>query len=367
MAGREYEERRLEAAEDPPVAIETPPQALDALALQRTAGNQAVARMLQAGSAPRSIQRLKYKQDTFDRALTWAIGGTAKGMTFGKGSDRRKITQSSEEVAAEQISNFSAIDDIVVHNFEHSLTGRYYRTRRQKGAFLGKTILFLSGSGGSAETYSKPIATEYAYRGADLVAVNYRGFGGSTYKEGAKTKRATRDDLSAETFHSDARAIYDWMTQDQGIDSSSILVLGYSLGGPVAADLVASLAEEGLSVGGLILHSALDSIRAEAVRNTGAYAGNIGADAVGTEMNTGDALLRLADIDPDLPLMIMSGSQKDGDQLDIDTTQLPETARGAGMRNVFEASGPGHHLTPAVHLSSDVNSKLEEFLAEVDA
>ena len=74
---------------------------------------------------------------------------------------------------------------VAVH---HDINGNGDKDANDGGAYAGKTVLFLSGSGGSAETYGLQIARYYCVRGADVVAVNYRGFGGSTVDVKGKQK-----------------------------------------------------------------------------------------------------------------------------------------------------------------------------------
>jgi pimeloyl-ACP methyl ester carboxylesterase len=333
-------------------------------ALQQGAGNRAVARLVEGDQGERQLARLKYKNDWFDKALGGLIKDTALKATYGSDSDRRTIKKSTADVKRDESGTFSDVQDVTIKNGVHSLTGRHYKTRKKSGPFYGKTIIFLSGSGGTAEDYSLPVAKQYCYEGANMIAVNYRAFGGSTYQAKGKTKRAGRGDLSERSFLSDALAIFDWTWNNVEPNSKNIIVMGYSLGGPVASMLVDELLQGKVPIGGLIMHSALDSVRAEAVRSAGAYKGNVAADAVGNEMDSKARLRSIAQNDPTLPMMFISGSSAD-EHLDLNRTGLPGTAQGAGARNVFFGQGTGGHMDTALHFSDDVTKELHKFAGKV--
>lgn len=347
--------------------------------LQHSIGNQATQRvMISTGADDRSLQRLKYKKDKFDRFLASLpfVKKMAKGQTVGSGSDRRMIDKDTETVKNESVGSvFSNVEDVSVpvQGGNHTLKGRYYLPKvrgshRTPGKYKGQTILFLSGSGGSAETYSLPVAKFYCDEEAKLLAVNYRGFGESeTVDDSGKKKNLTRNDFSDATFNEDAFTIFNWCVANKEPDPGKIIVMGYSLGGPIASRLVAGLAKAGIRVGGLILHSALDSVRDQAVRGTGEYLGNVGADAAGLTLNTKQWLQQIADTTgyEDLPLLIVSGSGNE-EHLDLSTTELDKLARRLGFTNVFSGEGEGGHLSPATHLGTEtVSQQVDAFFNKV--
>ena len=108
-------------------------------------------------------------------------------------------------------------------------------------AHSGKTVLFLSGSGGTAEDQSSDVARKYASHGADVLAVNYRGFGKS---EGVPSENG---------LLADAQSMLDHLVKEKGIAPEDIIVHAYSLGGPVGAHLSSMSAFAGRPLGGLVL------------------------------------------------------------------------------------------------------------------
>ena len=103
------------------------------------------------------------------------------------------------------------------------------------------TILFCHGNGGNISYYLDK-AVMYHSIGANCLLFDYSGYGKS---EGKPSERATYEDVSA---------AYKWLVESKKIDPNSIILHGWSLGGPIAAKLAA---EE--QVRGLILESTFTS------------------------------------------------------------------------------------------------------------
>lgn len=90
-------------------------------------------------------------------------------------------------------------------------------------------VLFLSGSGGSAEDYGTDIAEFYQKSGASMLSVNYAGYG--EYAKGTEIPEPTE-----ESILQDAQAMLQHLL-DQGYKSDQIVIHGYSLGGAIAGKL----------------------------------------------------------------------------------------------------------------------------------
>jgi pimeloyl-ACP methyl ester carboxylesterase len=346
----------------------------DIVMLQRQLGNRAVQRLLAQREAvtpkPSTVPAMKHI--TVDRALGSQrriqrnvfhdmFRGYARKNIFGKNKERRKIEKDTATVKKEMSAFFKNITDISVKSGPHTLAGRYYKGVDKKdandgGAYAGKTVLFLSGSGGSAETYGLQIARYYCVRGADVVAVNYRGFGGSTVEVKGKQKQMDNSEITEQGVYDDSQAIFKHMTDSMGIDPGSVIIHGFSLGGPVAAQLVAHLAGLGIRVGGLVLHSPMDSVREQAKQNAptrgiGAFAANAG----GVTMDLKQHLTALSKIDgfKDLAIHFMSGKAENDDQLDINKTKVDDVATGLGFTNTSKTvSNEGDHLAVSDHMKT---------------
>jgi pimeloyl-ACP methyl ester carboxylesterase len=316
--------------------------------LQHTIGNRAVQRAV-AGqpvpaaqhitTAPRGMQRT-IQRNVFHSMLR----GFARKNIFGKNKDRRRIREDTASVK-QKTHFFSDVKDVTVKNGPHNLAGRYYKgLKGGRGVdlkYAGKTVLFLSGSGGSAEDYGLDLAKFYCARGADFVAVNYRGFGGSTKDTKNifgqdKQTQIDNSEITEQGVYSDAHAIFAWL-MGEGVSPDSTFIHGFSLGGPVAAELTASLAARGYRVAGLILESPMDSVREQAkqaapTRGIGAFMANAG----GVVMDLRTHLQTLAGIEGfrNLAIHFMSGTDQSGDQLGLDVTGVDKDAAKMGFTNV---------------------------------
>ncbi|MDZ7774071.1 MAG: alpha/beta hydrolase [Balneolaceae bacterium] len=86
----------------------------------------------------------------------------------------------------------------------------------------GRTLLFFHGNAGNI---SGRLETARLFRnlGLDVLMVDYRGYGQSG---GRPTEEGT---------YRDAQAAWDWLTGEEGVPADSVVVMGRSLGGAVAA------------------------------------------------------------------------------------------------------------------------------------
>lgn len=108
----------------------------------------------------------------------------------------------------------------------------------------GLTLLFLHGNGGNLSYQVESIAF-FNRLGLSVLALDYRGYGESGGKPSVK---GTVED---------AKAAWQWLTEQKGIPASRIIVFGRSLGGGVAAALAAET-----QPAALILESTFTSLHA---------------------------------------------------------------------------------------------------------
>ncbi len=362
--------------------IQNPAQSPHLMRLaQQQLGNQAVQRLMHQAespspsrpqSKPQSIQRAAVIQQRTgygvmqrnpfkwikNKVKKW-IHGQASEATFGGNAERQADPSEAyynvEEKNPESFSRVNSIDVASGPNGEHKLKGRQYLAKdASKGAYAGKTILFLAGSSGTAEDYSKDSALYYCKEGANLLAVNYRGFGRSTTSDDkGQNRKMDHTELTDTMLYEDTRAMFNWLTNN-GVAADKVIVHGYSLGGAMAANLVAALAGEGIRVAGLVFHSAIDSARKVAVRSMGKKLGNLGSDNLGSEFDTLAAMQSIATNNPellDLPIAAFSGGKDSGDHLDDNETNLSGQMTGMGFSNVG-AKSRGERSHAPDHLES---------------
>lgn len=105
-----------------------------------------------------------------------------------------------------------------------------------------RSLLFLHGNAGNA-SHRLPNAADLTAQGADVLLLDYRGYGLS---EGRADEAGV---------YADARAGLEYLQSDRGVPPERIVVFGRSLGGAVAVDLAADR-----SLAGLILESTFTSV-----------------------------------------------------------------------------------------------------------
>ena len=127
-----------------------------------------------------------------------------------------------------------------------SLRGWLGRPVAATGQGLPLAIYF----GGNAEEVSHMAARATHFPGWSLLAVNYRGYGGSA---GVPSERA---------LFSDALAVYDWAAGRPDVAAACIAAIGRSLGSGVAVYLAAER-----QLASLVLITPFDSLRAVAQRH----------------------------------------------------------------------------------------------------
>jgi fermentation-respiration switch protein FrsA (DUF1100 family) len=103
------------------------------------------------------------------------------------------------------------------------------------------TVLFLHGNAGNISHRFEKLAVFRAL-GADVLIIDYRGYGRST---GKPTERGT---------YRDADAAYEYLVATHGLDPKRVVLYGESLGAAVAVDVAARK-----PVGGLVLESVFSS------------------------------------------------------------------------------------------------------------
>lgn len=121
-----------------------------------------------------------------------------------------------------------------------SIHGFYLPTARPRQN--ARAILFLHGNGGNA-SHRLPNAAELARLGADVLLIDYRGYGMS---EGTPSESGV---------YADARAGLAHLIEERGIPEQRIVLFGRSLGGAIAVELAR---DRGLA--GVILESTFTSI-----------------------------------------------------------------------------------------------------------
>ncbi|OXX50615.1 RTX toxin RtxA [Vibrio sp. V12_P9A6T4] len=228
---------------------------------------------------------------------------------YGDKEARRKIgeiTQTLLDHAVEQGES----QKVTLKGESGRLTGYYHQgavsSDTETSATSGKVVLFLHGSGSSAEEQASEIRNHYQKQGIDMLAVNLRGYGES---DGGPSEKG---------LYQDARTMFNYLVNDKGIDPSNIIIHGYSMGGPIAADLARYAAQNGQAVSGLLLDRPMPSmtkaITAHEVANPAGIVGAI-AKAVNGQFSVEKNLKGLPKETPILLLTDNEGLGEEGEKL----------------------------------------------------
>lgn len=328
----------------------------NALALQQTLGNQYVLRQLDQQADNNSIQR-----------------GFAADLVFGSADERNDGADMGDLSTSWAVRSH---ENVMIDSTDNvKLKGHWIESAVDEGDAVGKTVLFLSGSGGSAETYGEEVAGMYARRGANVLLANYRGFGDSKQEVTDNHGQTQQEDVkpTQQGLYDDALAMFNWLGGAKGIAEGDVIVHGYSLGGAIAANLMAELAEQGVTPSALVMHSAMPST-SEPAKDASEemlgilpkkWARGIGkkiAKMSKTDFTTDDKFQRLAAVHPDFPTLFISGNYADGDHLSDTHTGLSDRAQDSGLNNVTNIDADGDHFSNADHIrdkSDDFNAFLQ--------
>ncbi|MFN4149454.1 MAG: alpha/beta hydrolase, partial [Candidatus Sericytochromatia bacterium] len=193
--------------------------------------------------------------------------------TFSAGNRTKVSDEARESLATKLVTPTLAdpnkmqverIEGVITNSRGADLKGHFHNANAQNGSVnTDKVVLFLSGSGGSCEDYSKDIANKYTEKGVSVMAVNYRGFSDNA---GIPSENG---------LYKDARAMFNYLTTPEpngrGIAPQNVIIHGFSLGGPVAANLVKELKNEAvpINVKGLVLDRPMASMKGAVIGSTG--------------------------------------------------------------------------------------------------
>ncbi|EPX4140572.1 MARTX multifunctional-autoprocessing repeats-in-toxin holotoxin RtxA [Vibrio vulnificus] len=228
---------------------------------------------------------------------------------YGEKDARRKIGEITQTLLDHAVENGES-QKVTLKGEVGRLTGYYHQgaasSEGETSATSGKVVLFLHGSGSSAEEQASAIRNHYQKQGIDMLAVNLRGYGES---DGGPSEKG---------LYQDARTMFNYLVNDKGIDPSNIIIHGYSMGGPIAADLARYAAQNGQAVSGLLLDRPMPSmtkaITAHEMANPAGIVGAI-AKAVNGQFSVEKNLKGLPKETPILLLTDNEGLGEEGEKL----------------------------------------------------
>ncbi|WP_047678769.1 MULTISPECIES: MARTX multifunctional-autoprocessing repeats-in-toxin holotoxin RtxA [Xenorhabdus] len=171
---------------------------------------------------------------------------------YGAKDARRNVNEDTQILLDHAVNNGTA-DKVTLRGSAGRLTGYYHLSAQGTEAsteqsITKKVVLFIHGSGSSAEEQADAIQLHYQKQGIDLLAVNMRGYGSS---DGHPSEKG---------LYQDARTMFHYLVNDRGIKPENIIIHGYSMGGPIAADLARYAEHSGQPVSGLLLDRPMPSM-----------------------------------------------------------------------------------------------------------
>ncbi|MBL0462184.1 MARTX multifunctional-autoprocessing repeats-in-toxin holotoxin RtxA [Aeromonas dhakensis] len=188
---------------------------------------------------------------------------------YGTRDERRQVGDITRQLLDHAVSKGEA-EQVTLQGDAGRLSGYLHKGAERPGTSQdGKpeVVLFLHGSGSSAEEQADAVRSHYQKQGIDMLAVNLRGYGAS---DGGPSEQGV---------YQDARTMFRYLVEERGVAPGKILIHGYSMGGPIAADLARYAAEQGKPVGGLLLDRPMPSmskaIKAHELPNPGGLVGAI--------------------------------------------------------------------------------------------
>lgn len=227
---------------------------------------------------------------------------------YGTRDERRQVGDITRQLLDHAVSKGEAAQ-VTLQGDAGRLSGYLHKgTERQGTQEDGKpeVVLFLHGSGSSAEEQADAVRSHYQKQGIDMLAVNLRGYGAS---DGGPSEQGV---------YQDARTMFRYLVEERGVAPDKILIHGYSMGGPIAADLARYAAEQGKPVGALLLDRPMPSmskaITAHELPNPGGLVGAI-AKAVNGRFSVEKNLDGLPKSTPIMLLTDNEGLGSEGEKL----------------------------------------------------
>ncbi|MCA9070616.1 MAG: alpha/beta hydrolase [Planctomycetaceae bacterium] len=146
--------------------------------------------------------------------------------------------------------SYETADGLTINGWHLLRKGEVHHTPEACQASLDEgspVVLFFHGNAGDRRGRVS-YCDVFTNAGADVFVIDYRGFADSP---GSPTETG---------LYEDARGLWNYATEDRGIDPSRILIFGESLGGGVAVQLAHEVCQAGTPPAGLILRSTFSCI-----------------------------------------------------------------------------------------------------------
>ncbi|MGN1041818.1 MAG: alpha/beta hydrolase [Acutalibacteraceae bacterium] len=215
---------------------------------------------------------------------------------------------------------------------EHGdLCGRTLKAVNPKSNDLGKkcVLVFSPNAGCAAEMVDQAYGFRGYYplnkllqRGANLVGMDYRGYGNS--------KHISKLRISESTLYADGEKMYDYVRNQLGYKPEDIILYAHSLGGAISSHVLEYASSKGENLCGIILASPINNLYSAASAFTCKLGGAVARAVTMSDLNTEKNLSKVKN--KDIPVFICSGDNRD--LLSLVKTKLHEKIISMGYTNV---------------------------------
>ncbi|KNC09310.1 hypothetical protein AC791_11660 [Klebsiella sp. RIT-PI-d] len=222
-------------------------------------------------------------------------------VLFGTQEERRNILPAVQALFNQAVKAGHA-EKVVLEGEAGKLSGYYNWGVDSKGTTdnTNRVVLFLHGSGAPFDHKTIGSNLQYQIKGLDVLAVSMRGYGES---EGTPSEAG---------LYQDARTMLHYLVNDRKIDPANIIIHGYSMGAPVAAELTRYAEQNGMAVSGLFLDRPMPSMsKAVAAHCMINPAGTLGA--LSKSLNGQFSVEKnLKGLTQDCPIILLTDNEKLG-------------------------------------------------------
>ncbi|WP_244903160.1 alpha/beta fold hydrolase, partial [Xenorhabdus innexi] len=226
---------------------------------------------------------------------------------YGTKEERRQIDQEVQNRLSAAMKRGS-VQKVVLRGEAGRLAGYYHQeiNSSQTETSDRKVVLFIHGSGSSAEAQASKIQPHYQQHGVDVLSINMRGYGTS---DGYPNEQG---------MYQDVRTMFHYLVNERDISPENIIIHGYSMGAPIAADLARYADSKGMAVSGLLLDRPMPSmtkaITAHGIPNPSGFTGIL-AKAVNGKFSVEKNLHGISKQTPIMLLTDKEGLGSEGEKL----------------------------------------------------
>ncbi|MEN3033156.1 MARTX multifunctional-autoprocessing repeats-in-toxin holotoxin RtxA [Chromobacterium amazonense] len=218
------------------------------------------------------------------------------------------------------------------------LTGYYHYSAGDAPA--RKVVLFLHGSGSTCEDQAADISEHYRQSGVDMLAINLRGYGNS---DGSPSEFG---------FYSDAKKMYHYLVDERGFLPGDIIIHGYSMGAPIAAELTRYIYQQGGQIAGLLLDRPMPSLTKGMMAHDDAGPAGVFGQIAKKINGQFSVEKNLSGVSLETPIMLLTDSEGMGRE--------GENLRQRLLNAGYEVGGES-----TVYLHGNSNDLMKEYVGEI--